>query len=104
MPTYQEMVVEAIKSMKRGRKGLSRVAIARWLQGNYTLNQKAFQRSLRDALKKGVAEGVFETTTGYSFRLSRDHSRKVRRRVRLKPEFGHLCSVCKRRRAQSWRT
>eukprot|EP01083_Nonionella_stella_P191364 708383_1 len=58
-PSYKAMVLEAIASKKYARSGVSRAAIANYIQSNYNLEAGArFNSSLRAALGSGMTAGI----------------------------------------------
>eukprot|EP01083_Nonionella_stella_P191363 708382_1 len=58
-PSYKVMALEAIASKKYNRSGVSRAAIASYIQSNHNLEAGArFNTSLRAALASGVSAGI----------------------------------------------
>ena len=72
-PSTIFMICEAIKTIKPGRKGVSRQAIASYIIEKYNKEAGArFNTNLRNALKKGLESAVLvqgETTQRYKLGL-----------------------------------
>ena len=61
-PTYKEMVVAAVAALKE-RKGSSRQAIAKYIKGNYKVNDSC-DLFVKSTLVKGVASGALVQASG----------------------------------------
>ena len=61
-PTYKEMIVAAIGSLKE-RKGSSRQAIGKYIQANYKVGDLV-GKHLKSGLKRALAAGVIKQATG----------------------------------------
>ncbi|MES1912771.1 MAG: hypothetical protein MHM6MM_004996 [Cercozoa sp. M6MM] len=58
-PKYIDMVVMAIKEARDFTRGASRAKIASWIKSNYPqCDTGAFNTALRNALNKGIEDGV----------------------------------------------
>ena len=58
-PSFIFMICKAIGAVRGGAKGASRPAIAAWIQKNFNKTAGGmFNASLRNALKKGIQQGI----------------------------------------------
>ena len=62
-PTYQEMILEAIKALA-DRKGSSKRAIDGWVIANYSLDQEKAQVYLKKALRIAIEKELVTNTQG----------------------------------------
>lgn len=67
-PTYKVMIAKAIAEAK-SRTGVSRIALAKYIEANYKVDKATLPVHLRLQLRKLVAQG-FLAQTGQSFKVS----------------------------------
>ena len=77
-PSYKMMIITAIASQTRSRRGVSRQMIASYLQQNYHVSSGGrFNAALRSALNSGIDSGIFKFgNTKQRFKLT-DDGRKL---------------------------